>query len=460
MESRDCLAQHVLRRRRRRAAASMRPPDEEMLGKIGRVIDNGGMQTALADFVKNTAQGRTADAILRACVHCGFCNAACPTYQLLGDELDGPRGRIYLIKQVLEGRPATARTRLHLDRCLTCRACETICPSGVRYGELLDIGRELVERQTVRPFWDRLRRALLGRIIPHPARFTPLLRLGQALRLLLPATLKRRIPAYVKKTPWPSGASKTQPPRSMLLLDGCVQPSLAPNINAATARTLRRLGIHLQVAPASGCCGALSHHLPAPADATAFMRRNIDAWWPYVEAGAEAIVTTASGCGVMVKDYGRLLADDPQYAVKAMEIARRTKDIGEVLTAEETNRLRSRTHGRIKPGATTRKIAFHAPCTLQHGQKLNGVVEPLLRQLGFMLTPVADAHLCCGAAGTYTLLQRKLSQELLARKLTALQAGGAECIVTANIGCLTHLQTRARIPVRHWMELVDATLDG
>lgn len=417
------------------------------------------MQTALAAHIKDSALGKAADAILRTCVHCGFCNAACPTYQLLGDELDGPRGRIYLIKQLLEGKPAGAKTQLHLDRCLTCRACETTCPSGVRYGELLEIGRELVAHEAPRPLPERLWRALLHQVIPHAARFTPLLRMGQALRPLLPHNLKRRIPAYRKKPAWPSGTgvgASAPGRRAMLVLEGCVQPALAPNINAASARVLHRLGVDLKVAPGSGCCGALSHHLPAKTQAVAFMRRNIDTWWPHIEAGAQAIVTTASGCGVMVKDYGRLLQDDPQYAEKAAEVSRRAKDIGEVLATEDIARLRKE----IVPRVGTRKIAFHTPCTLQHGQKLNGLVEEILRGLGFILTAVPDAHLCCGSAGAYALLQRQLSQELRTRKVAALRSGDPETIATANIGCLVHLQAGSEIPVRHWIELVDGALDG
>lgn len=401
------------------------------------------MQTALSETFRASAAGQTADSILRSCVHCGFCNATCPTYQLLGDELDGPRGRIYLIKQVLEGAAPTATTRLHLDRCLTCRACETTCPSGVRYGELLDIGRAQVERRSERSAPEKILRWLLRQVLPYPARFTPLLRIGQAVRPLLPAQLGAFIPARHSDTAWPQSAST----RQMILLDGCVQGALAPDINAAAARVLNRLGIRAVRVPQAGCCGALSHHLNATEEAHGHMRRQIDALWPLTEDGCEAIISTASGCGVHIKEYGRLLGDDPRYAQKAARIAALCRDISEVLADEDMSLLAPR------PQAP-RRIAFQAPCTLQHGQRLNGVVEGLLTRAGFELTPVADAHLCCGSAGTYSILQGKLARRLRANKLAALEAPDPALIATANIGCLTHLQAAASVPVKHWIELL------
>ena len=403
------------------------------------------MQTSLSDALKDTPEGREADAILRSCVHCGFCTATCPTYQLLGDELDGPRGRIYLIKQVLEGGPVTAKTQLHLDRCLTCRSCETTCPSGVRYGRLVDIGRAVVEEKVPRSLAERMQRGVLRALIPYPRRFAVLLRIGRALRPLLPAVVRKKIPAVQPATAWPV----VRHPRKMLVLDGCVQPAAAPATNAVAARVLDRLGVSLIRAEDAGCCGALSHHLSAHDEARNFMRRNIDAWWPHIEAGAEAIVMTASGCGVVVKDYGALLHDDPAYAVKAAHISGLTKDLGEILSAEEVETLAVNGRGR--------KVAFHAPCTLQHGQQVNGVVEGLLRRCGYQLTAVADGHLCCGSAGTYSLLQPELSRQLLTNKLTALQAGVPDFIVTANIGCQLHLQSGAAVQVRHWVELLDGS---
>jgi glycolate oxidase iron-sulfur subunit len=412
------------------------------------------VQTNLADFIKDTPQGREADTILRNCVHCGFCAATCPTYQLLGDELDGPRGRIYLMRQVLEGKPATAKTQLHLDRCLTCRACETTCPSGVQYGRLLDIGRHIVEQQVSRGGIETLQRKALRAVIPNPALFRPLLRLGQLLRPLLPAAFKRKVPVS-------SPAAKSWPQnrhaRKMLVLDGCVQPVLSPATNVAAARLLDRLGITLLRAQNAGCCGAVSFHLNAQDEALAYMRRNIDAWWPHIEQGVEAIVMTASGCGVMVRDYGHLLAHDPAYAAKAQRISQLTQDIGEII-ATEKDRLLALMPPASSSAAHT-KVAFHPPCTLQHGLKMKGRIETLLATLGFDLTPVADAHLCCGSAGTYSILQPGLSQRLLTNKIKALSDGAPSAILTANIGCQSHLQSATGLPVKHWIEALDDRLN-
>ena len=405
------------------------------------------MQTALADFIRDTEPGKEANAILRACVHCGMCNATCPTYQLLGDELDGPRGRIYLIKQMLEGTEVSGRTLTHLDRCLTCRNCETTCPSGVRYGRLLEIGRDLAEQKIERSRPDRWTRWLLRHVIPYPARFTPMLRLGQALHPFLPTSFKRAIPLRRRAGPWPKAGHS----RRMLVLEGCVQPAIAPDINAASARVLDRLGISLMTASAAGCCGAASHHTSGMREGLDFARRNIDAWWPQVEAGAEAVVMTASGCGVHVKEYGHLLKDDPAYAAKARRVSEVTRDIGEILSKEDLSKL----YPEVKPAL---RVAFHSPCTLQHGQKLNGVVEKLLRATGLTLTVVPDAHLCCGSAGTYSLLQKHLAQQLLTHKVGALISGGPDVIATANIGCLAHLQSGTTLPVRHWIEILDTLL--
>ncbi len=405
------------------------------------------MQTQLNASLLNTPQGQEADSILRSCVHCGFCNATCPTYQLLGDELDGPRGRIYLIKEMLEGAPVTRKTQIHLDRCLTCRACETTCPSGVQYGKLLDIGRAVAEERVARPWQQRLARFMLRAVIPHPAFFTPVLRLGQLLRPLLPAALRKSVSPRQQASPWPAARHA----RRMLVLQGCAQPAIAPNINAAAARVLDRLNISLIRAETAGCCGAVSYHLNAQEEGMDFMRRNIDAWWPHIEAGVETIVMTASGCGVLVKEYGHILRHDPAYAEKAARISELTQDISEVLLAEQ-NKLAALKN--TKPGHTA-KLAFHSPCTLQHGQKLPGAVETILQVSGFELTPVPDAHLCCGSAGTYSILQKNLSRQLLRNKLTALQSGAPAAIATANIGCLTHLQSEAEVPVRHWIEWLD-----
>jgi glycolate oxidase iron-sulfur subunit len=404
------------------------------------------MQTNLADFIKDTPEGREADSILRKCVHCGFCTATCPTYQLLGDELDGPRGRIYLLKQALEGQPVTAKTLLHLDRCLTCRSCETTCPSGVQYGRLLDIGRAVVNERVDRPMFDRLQRKALAAVLPRRSLFAGLLALGRAARPLMPGVLKEKVPAAAPAGPWPP----TRHSRRMIALAGCVQPSLAPDINAAAARVLDRLGISLVEAPGAGCCGAVRFHLDYQADGRDDMRAMIDAWWPLVEAGAEAIVMTASGCGATVKEYGHLLAGDPKYADRARRISALTRDLSEVL-APEADRLAPVT-------GEGPRVAFHSPCTLQHGQQVHGVVEGILARAGFRLTPVPDAHLCCGSAGTYSILQEELSQALQRNKLAALQSGMPDLIATANIGCLVHLASGSQVPVRHWIVALDARL--
>ena len=408
------------------------------------------MQTNLAAFIKDTPEGREADAILRKCVHCGFCTATCPTYQLLGDELDGPRGRIYLIKEVLEGVAPTARTQLHLDRCLQCRACETTCPSGVQYGRLLDIGRPIVEERVGRTALDTAKRAALRAAIPNRALFSPLVMLGRLLRPLLPAALAKKLPARRQEGAWPSRAHA----RRMLVLESCGQRDGAPDTNAAAARVLDRLGITLARVPRAGCCGAVAYHLNAQDDGLDAMRRNINAWWPDIEAGAEAIVMTASGCGAMVRDYGHLLAHDPAYATKAARVSALAKDLLEVIEPE-AERLKA-----LTPHASRHTphlaVAFHPPCTLQHGLKLQGRAEALLATLGFTLTPVANAHLCCGSAGTYSLTQPDLSQRLLANKIAALEAGAPAAILTANIGCQLHLQSATGLPVRHWIEALDA----
>lgn len=408
------------------------------------------MDTRLADFVRDTRAGQVAEEILRKCVHCGFCTATCPTYQLLGDELDGPRGRIYLIKQMLEGQQVTSKTRDHLDRCLGCRACETTCPSGVRYSHLLDIGREIVEAKLARPLKDALPRSLLKFIIPRPRLFGALVTVGRALHPLLPSSLADKLPpSAAGAAEWPK---VTVHPRRMLILAGCVQPSLAPGINAATARVLDRLGIALVEERKAGCCGAVRHHLSDVAAASDDMRRNIDAWWPHVEAGIEAIIVTASGCGVQVREYGHLLADDAVYAEKASKVSALCRDPSEVVAAESERLIA------LLPVASRGRLAFHSPCTLQHGLKIRGVVESLLAAAGYTLTPVADSHLCCGSAGTYSLLQPELAARLRDNKLDALNAGRPALVATANIGCLTHLQSGGGIPVRHWIELIDEAI--
>jgi glycolate oxidase iron-sulfur subunit len=418
------------------------------------------MQTNLADFIRNTREGEEADAILRSCVHCGFCTATCPTYQLLGDELDGPRGRIYLIKQVLEGAPVTAKTQMHLDRCLTCRNCETTCPSGVKYGRLIDIGRKVVEDRVERPLMERFKRKVLKEVLPRKGVFTAALRAGRIFRPLLSPALQDKIPAMRRAGAWPA----REHARKMLVLEGCAQPAMAPNINAAAARVLDALGVQLIVARKAGCCGALRHHLNDHEAALDDMRRNIDAWWPYVESGAvEAIVMTASGCGSTVKDYGHLLADDGEYVGKAARISMLTRDLSEVMAQFEEELGRRCVGVGVGAGAGDHaegRVAYHPPCTLQHGQQIRGKVEGVLRAVGVDVTLCAESHLCCGSAGTYSILQPELSLQLRDRKLANLAETGATTIVSANVGCSAHLQSGTETPVLHWIELIDRALAG
>jgi glycolate oxidase iron-sulfur subunit len=401
------------------------------------------MHADLSPLYSTDPRAREAQQLLRACVHCGFCLATCPTYQVLGDERDSPRGRIYLIASMLQGEEASERTLAHLDRCLTCLSCETTCPSGVRYGRLLDIGREIAESTVPRSWMDSARRRLVRWIMPYPVRFRRLLSLAQLLRLALPRNLRRKVPIVAMAGAWPEPRHR----RRMLVPEGCVQSVLAPSINAAAARVLDRLGISLETAPTATCCGALSHHLAAPEEARDFMRRNIDAWLPYLDQGCEAIVATASGCGLMIKEYGTVLADDPEYRDKAARISAMSLDLAEIVGRE---------FDIASSSAQGQTLALHNPCTLQHGQKLADCVEQILRRAGFELLPVADGHLCCGSAGTYSLLQPELSQRLLKDKLEVLEARDPDGIATANIGCLAHLQTGTLRPVRHWIEWLDS----
>jgi glycolate oxidase iron-sulfur subunit len=404
------------------------------------------METRLAPGIKDTALGDTAEAILRACVHCGFCNATCPTYQLLGDELDGPRGRIYQIKQVLEGTPASRSTQLHLDRCLTCRACETTCPSGVEYGHLVDIGRAVVEQQVSRPLRERLLHAVLRAVLSRQALFGAAWKLGRALRFALPAALRSKLRPPREPGAWPRRAQA----RKVLLLNGCTQPAMAPSIDAATARVLDAIEVQALVDRQSGCCGAIRHHLHDENGALANARRNIDAWWPQLQSGAvEAIVINATGCTVTVREYGWLLRDDPAYAAKARAVSQATRDLGEFL-APQLGLLR-----RCARAPAVGRVALQKPCTLQHGLRLKDTVDALLTGLGAQLQPVPESHLCCGSAGTYSLLQPELSLQLRERKLGNLLRSGPQAVLTANIGCMAHLAAGTEVPVMHWIEWID-----
>lgn len=404
------------------------------------------MQTTLSEHASQLPRAAEAERILRSCVHCGFCNATCPTYQLLGDELDGPRGRIYLIKQVLEGNEVTRKTQEHLDRCLSCRNCETTCPSGVEYHNLLDIGRAVVDAAVQRPLAQRLLRQGLRTLVPNPGAFKGLIASGQVLRAWLPSNLESKLPRRAEPArPRPASAHA----RKMLILEGCVQSSLSPNTNAAAVRVLDQLQISVTSIKQAGCCGAVEYHLDAQAAGLDRARRNIDAWWPSIELGTEAIVQTASGCGAFIKEYGHLLSTDPAYADKARRVSALAKDLVEVLRDEQLERLGVK---------SDQSIAFHCPCTLQHAQKLGGAVEAVLSSLGFNLTAVPEGHLCCGSAGTYSMTQPGLSLQLRDNKLNALESGKPDVIATANIGCQTHLGGAGRTPVRHWIELVEAAL--
>jgi glycolate oxidase iron-sulfur subunit len=412
------------------------------------------MQTTLSAEYQNTPDGLAAEAILRKCVHCGFCTATCPTYQLLGDELDGPRGRIYLMKQVLEGHTPTRSTQMHLDRCLTCRNCESTCPSGVDYGHLLDMGRKLVDAKVPRPLGEKALRWALKEGLPSPL-FGPAMKLGQLVRPLMPASLRNKVPARQASGMYPV----RQHARQILILAGCAQPAMAPNINSATARVLDAAGIQTLVAAKAGCCGAVKFHLNDQDGGKAEMRANIDAWWPYIEPesgpGVEAILMNASGCGVTVKDYGHILQDDPAYAARAARVSQLTLDLSEYLP-----QLVPALQGKVNTAGQP-ALVFHPPCTLQHGQKLRGGVEHHLQALGFTVRIAErESHLCCGSAGTYSVLNPTLSYQLRDRKLENLQAQATEVIISANIGCISHLQSGTQTPVRHWVEVLDAALVG
>ena len=402
------------------------------------------MQTNISEQFLDNPHIKDAETILRSCVHCGFCTATCPTYQLLGDELDGPRGRIYLVKQVLEGNQISHKTQSYLDRCLTCRSCETTCPSGVRYGRLVEIGREIVDQQVPRSWSEKITRYILRKVIPYPQRFGLLYKTGLMLRPILPGIIKRKLP--LPRTGTISTSTTKQ--RKMLVLQGCVQSVVTPQSNHAATDIFRKLGIELISAPSAGCCGAVSHHLSAPDEGLDFMRRNIDAWWPYIEQGVEAIVITASGCGTVVKDYAELLKHDAEYSGRAEKVSALAKDACEILQDEDLDALTVSTTANIR-------VAFHSPCTLQHGQQLNGVVETILQRAGFTLTEIPDSHLCCGSAGTYSILQPTLSQKLLTNKLSALQKAQPDVIATANIGCQMHIASKADVPVKHWLEIIN-----
>jgi len=432
------------------------------------------MQTRLSPEHQSTPAGQQAQAVLRQCVHCGFCNATCPTYRLTGNELDGPRGRIYLMKQVFEGQAPTRTTQQHLDRCIGCRHCESTCPSGVPYHELLAVGQPVVDAAVARPWRERLLRWGLRTLMPSPL-FTPALRVGQAVRGLLPEALRAQVPARSPLAPpaWPD-ARQSLHARRVLMLKGCVQPGLRPHIDASTARVLDALGIRAEVASSSGCCGAVQGHMGDVDGAKVRARRNIDAWWPYIVSATpvEAVLVNASGCGAWVKDYDSLLADDPAYADKAKRLVALVRDPGEMLPAWLP--VLKRKLGRKAAAGALGGFTFHPPCSLSHAQRLSsaakpGPIETSLRELGFEVRLARqDSHQCCGAGGAYSVLQPEMSRQLRDLKLQALQpeqgaesaASGPQVIASANIGCITHLQSGTDTPVKHWIELLDEALTG
>jgi glycolate oxidase iron-sulfur subunit len=416
------------------------------------------MQTTIDKALENTPEGLEAERILRSCVHCGFCTATCPTYRLLGDELDGPRGRIYLIKGLLEGKEASNKTQMHLDRCLTCLACETSCPSGVEYGHLLDIGRQLINKKVRRTPIERFYRYLIRNILPYPGRFSFFLGLGRGVRLILPGKYRQMVPEN-KRTKIPESSRHESGhmsghERKMILFSGCVQPSLSPEINCATTRLLNKLGIETISSHGEVCCGAINHHMGVDDSGLSFIKNNIDAWWPYIEEGVEAIVISASGCGAMIKDYGYILRNDADYKDKAHQVSMMAKDVGEIIVAEQIEILRKM----VK--VDSRRIVFQNPCSLQHGQKIKNEIEILLKKLGYQVESIEDANQCCGSAGTYSLLQTELSEKLRRKKISALEAVKPDVILTANIGCQLHLQQATDIPVKHWIEILEEEIQS
>jgi len=383
------------------------------------------MQTKLPEQLIKTPQGKKADDILRSCVHCGFCLATCPTYQFLGNELDSPRGRIYLIKSALENNEFSQNSVQHLDRCLTCRACETTCPSGVEFGQLMNIGRELVEQK--RPLWQKMARTSIRKLLTTPVLFNLLSSASKHSSIQTPTIIQQDHKGRI------------------LLLTGCVQPALTPNTNHATKNVLATLGYEVVETSQKECCGAIDQHTSAHGDALIKIKHNLDQWSILLESGISTIISTASGCGVMVKDYPTLFEPDDTYYQKAVSVAAQTKDIAEFLLDHD-----------LSPLSTVKtKISYHAPCSLQHGQKLPNLVEGLLGKLGYELAPVTNAHLCCGSAGTYSIFQPKISKQLRDNKLEHLTQSEPDLIVTSNIGCQMHLKKGTKIPVKHWIELLD-----
>ncbi len=401
------------------------------------------MQTNLDKRFQNKPTAAIIDSILRKCVHCGFCNATCPTYQILGDELDGPRGRIYQLKQYFEGTEANHEMQLHLDRCLTCRSCETTCPSGVKYSRLLEIGRQEMDQDLPRPLLQRVQRWVIARFFTSGALFDLAIACARKLRPVLTEGMRATIPDNKNLIARPDRIQS----RKVLMLSGCVQPTLTPNTNGAAIQLLDHLGISTIELETRHCCGAVGMHTSQIEQGKAQARKLIDEWWPHIEDGVEAIVVTATGCGVTVKDYAAIFAHESAYHERAKTVSNLACDLSEIIAREIKNEP-------IIKIAEKKRVAFHSPCTMQHGLGLKGVVEGLLEDVGYDVCQVADAHLCCGSAGTYSILQPKMSNQLRVNKQAALTVDTPEIIATANIGCQLHIADGLNVPVVHWIELV------
>ena len=408
--------------------------------------NNGTMHVDISPKLSDSADAKAAALLIRSCVHCGMCLPACPTYRLFGNELDSPRGRIYLLKNTLESGVAAPAAQKHFDRCLTCRACEPACPSGVEYGKIADFGRALIAREKPRPFLQKAIRRFIAEFFSRPIFVGIIVRIGWAIRFFLPSSLVRTLPnSPAVSLPFPRHR------RRMILLEGCAQSAFAPSINSSLAKILDKIGVSAIVAPAAGCCGALRFHLDLQKEGRNDMRRNVAAWHSLLKSGdAECILMTASGCGASVKEYGAHLAEDSAFAEKAKFVSEKTADAAEFLRRE----WESLTPHLDLESADKKRVAAHEPCTLQNAAKLPGIVGELLGRSGFEVTPSADSSQCCGSAGAYSLLQPQISKRLRERKLQSLMGGGPQIIATANIGCLLHLRGGTDTPVHHWLELL------
>ncbi len=405
------------------------------------------MRARLAESNSSKSFALAATEIIRSCVHCGMCNASCPTYQLTGDELEGPRGRIYLIKGILETGETSDVARTHLDQCLVCRSCEASCPSGVKYGELLELTKPHIESSNRSPLRLRIKRYLIVQIVPNKVLFSMFFAVGRLLKPLLSSNLKILIPERASL----QASRRVAHKRKALLLSTCAQSVVRPSIDTAAIKIFDRLGITLIPVAGAGCCGALALHCGYEEKAIVQAKANIDAWWPYIELGAESIIATSSGCGLQLKGYERLLKEFPDYSAKSKYLAGLIKDPIELIDDQKLSA--------VTKDSDRCSIAFQSPCSQQHGLKINGRVEAVLERLGWNFTKVKDPHLCCGSAGSYSILYPETSARLREEKLNALSQGSPELIVTANIGCQLHLGAKSAVPVIHWLELIERELN-